>query len=102
HFFSTVKELDYIEPHECGRNHAEIGKRGIASADAGDAVTNVTEAVGLGGFLQLRTGICDGDETISCTLGAQYCFHPLIKVLLKDIGFERCPGLTGDDKESLG
>lgn len=44
------------------RYQAEFGKHGIASADTGNAKENATEAFFLGGLLQSRAWIGDGDE----------------------------------------
>ena len=44
------------------RHHAEMREHGIASADIGDAAEDATEAFRLGRFLQLRSGIGDGNK----------------------------------------
>ena len=44
------------------RHHAEMREHGIASADIGDAAEDAREAFRLGRFLQLRSGIGDGNK----------------------------------------
>src|SRR5437016_566091 len=62
HFRRAFEELFGVQSHDCGRHHAEIRKRRIASADGGTSVENGAEAIGLSYLLHLRTGVSNGDE----------------------------------------
>ena len=82
-------------------HHAEVRKRRIAAADAGHAEENLAEVIGLGHLLHFRAGIGDGDEAVADFVRADRLLHPLEKILLEDVGFERAAGLAGDDEERL-
>src|ERR1019366_10583872 len=48
HLFRALEKLAGVETHGRGGNHAEVGERGVASADGWKPIENVAEAVALG------------------------------------------------------
>ena len=88
---SSVRSRNFrdIETHDRRRNHAEIRERGVAAADARDAVEDVAEVVALGYLLHLRAGIGDGDEAAAGFFGAHSLLHALEEILLENIRLER-------------
>ena len=101
HLLGALQKLVGIEAHDGGGNHAEVGERGVAAADGGDAVEDVAEAVALGDLLHLGAGIGDGDE-MAAGLVAHGLLHALEEILFVDIRFECAAGLAGDDEERFG
>src|SRR5436190_2974608 len=53
HLFGTIEKLLDIKPHDCGWNNAEIRQRRVAAANAGQAVEDVAEVIGLRFFFEL-------------------------------------------------
>ena len=84
-----------------GGHHAEIRKRGITSADAGQAEEDVAEVIGFGDLLHLRAGIGDGDETVAGFVCADVCFTRSKKYCLKIFGSSVLPDLLDTMKMVL-
>src|SRR5258708_40262336 len=96
---SGLEKLRHIEAHHSGRNHAEIRERGITATDARDATENFPEFIALGDLLHLGAGIGDGNELTADSIGADFRFHALEEILLKNVRFERAAGFAGNDAE---
>ena len=79
-------------------NRAEIRKRRIAAADAGQAEENVAEAARLGHLLHVRAGVGDGDEVLPGLRRADHLLHALEEILLEDIRLKRAAGLARHDE----
>ena len=94
------KFLD-IESHQRRGHHAEVRKRRIASADAGQPEEDVAEVVALGDLLHLRAGIGDGDEAAAGFVRADSLLHALKEILLEDVGLERAARFAGNDEQRL-
>ena len=80
------------------RHHAEMREHGIASADIGDAAEDATEAFRLGRFLQLRSGIGDGNK-LARGRGAEGRRRLGQKIVHQHVLFERRSRLARHDKE---
>ena len=102
HFRGVGEEFGNVDAHDGGGNHAEIGERGVAAADAGDARKNFAKFVALGDFLHFRAGIGDGDEAIADFRVAHFFFYALEEILLVDVGLEGAAGFAGDDADGAG
>src|SRR5439155_27039735 len=94
HFVFVVEELAGIQPHERGRHHAGDRKRGVTSANAGERVKNLAEAVCCGDLLEVRTRIGDGDEVATGFFWPHNLLHPLEEILFEDVRLERRAGFA--------
>src|ERR1700722_3054757 len=101
HFFGAFEKFGDAHALNRGGNHAEIRKRGIAAADAGHAVENIAEVVGLSDFLHVRAGIGGGDEALSGFGGTDRFGDQIVEKLLEDIGLKRAAGFAGHDEDRL-
>src|ERR1019366_6937657 len=81
HLFRALEKLAGVETHGRGGNHAEVGERGVASADGWKPIENVAEAVALGDLLHLRAGIGDRDKVAARLVGAHGLLDALEEVL---------------------
>ena len=80
------------------RHHAEIGKHGIASADAGNAEKDAAKTFLLRGLLQAGARIGDGDEVPGG--GAAEGSRRLgEKIIHQHVRLERRARLAGDDEQ---
>src|SRR5256885_2012473 len=98
-FLGGLQEFADIKTHDRGGNHSEVGKRGVAAANAGHAKENIAERVALCDLLHFRTRIGDGDKAIADFLFTDFLFDSVEKILLIDIGLERAAGLAGHDAQ---
>ena len=94
-----VEETRHIDAHHRRRNHAEVGERRVAPADALQSVENVPEAVALGHVLHVGSRIGNGDEAIAGFGGAQFLPGALEEVLLENVGFQGAAGLARHDED---
>ena len=89
-----TQKIGHVNAHD-GRGHKpEIRKRGVAPADARDAVEDVTKAVDLRAPLQLRAGIGDSDETLAGFIVRDSLLHAIEEILLKDVWFQSAARLA--------
>src|SRR5262249_30971616 len=86
--------------HHRARYKAEIRRREIPPADAGQTEENLAELVALGHALHLRARIGDGDEAIANFASADLLLHLFKEILLVDVWLERTAGLARDDADS--
>ena len=99
HFLRVFQKLWNIDTHHGTGHHAEIGKGGVASANARHAHEDFAEFIPLGDALHLRTRIGDGDEPVADFFFADFRFHAVEKVLLVDVWFQSASGFAGDDAD---
>ena len=62
HLFSAIEKLRNIHALYSRRNHSKIRQRGISAADARHAEKYLAKVLRLGGLLQRRARIGDGDK----------------------------------------
>ena len=62
HFLGAIEKSAEVDTLNRAGHDAEIRKRGVAAADAGQAEEDMPESVLFGDLLHLRAGIGDGDE----------------------------------------
>ena len=101
HLFDVLEEFCNIQPHDGGRNHAEIGNRGIAATDARHTHEDFAEFICFSDLLHLRARVGDGDEAVASFFFSYCSLHALEKILLVNIGLERAARLARDDANSV-
>ena len=62
----------------------------------------MAKPIRLGRLLQCRSRIGNRNEPLPGLFCSNQGLNPREEVLLEDVGFERGPGLTGDDEEGAG
>src|ERR1700690_896178 len=90
-----------VEALNRSRDHSEIRKRGITSANTRQAVKNVTKAVAFRHLLHLGARVRNRDEPLPCPRGSHGLLHALEEILLVDVRLECAAGLARHNDDCL-
>src|SRR5207302_7233491 len=85
--------------HHRSGHEPKVRQGGIAPADIGAAMEDVTKLVAGGHLLKRRSRIGDSDEVLADPSVAHYLPHPLEEILFENVGFQRASRFAGDDEQ---
>jgi hypothetical protein len=100
HYAGGLQKGARVLAHCHERHQAKFGKHRVTAADARNAKKDAAKAFRLGGLLQLRRRIGDGDEAV-CRCVANRGGSSCKKIIHQYTRLERCAGLAGDDEQRM-